>query len=108
MKYLDNPKFAAAQSEFESACFFSRIHVEKCAEYLQKYGHHGADVSGICRNHFPVDVKEELRRYVTAVLYHSERGHAARPKHYQAAAVVHLAREVATLHGSGFYGPQPF
>ena len=75
---------------------------------MAQYGSHGADISGACRDHFPDDAKDHLRRIARAVAYHSERGHAARPKGARASSLVRLARDVATRDGGGFYGPQPF
>ena len=108
MKYIDNPKFADAQLAFRMACLMSRLHLDFCKQFIERFGGHGPLVSGVCRDHFPQDAKDILRQLATAVTMYSDRGHAARPKHYSSAAMVHLAREVATRHGSGFYGPQPF
>lgn len=106
-RFLDDPRFSAAQSEFESACHCARSYDQQAAAYLAQYGAHGPDISGACRDHFPDDAKDHLRRLARAVTYHSERGHNARPKGARAASVARLAREVATRDGGGFYGPQP-
>lgn len=106
-RYLDRPAFAAAQSEFESACHCSRAYDARLAEALRDHGDHGPAVSGAGRDHFPAETKEHLRRIAQAVTYHSERGHALRPKYARQAAMRRLAQEVATRDGSGFYGPQP-
>lgn len=106
-QYLDNPRFAAAQSEFESACHASRAYDARLAEALRDHGDHGPAVSGAGRDHFPAETKEHLRRIAQAVAYHSDRGHALRPKYARSAAMRRLAQEVATRDGSGFYGPQP-
>lgn len=104
---LNNPKFAVAQSEFESACHCSRAYDSLLRDYLAQYGNHGPAVSGAGRDHFPADVKDHLRRVARAVSYHSDRGYAARPRYVRQATMRKLASAVARRDGSGFYGPQP-
>lgn len=106
-KYLDNPRFANAQSEFESACHCSRAYDASLAEALREHGDHGESVSGAGRDHFPAETKDHLRRIAQAVTYHSDRGFALRPKYARQASMRRLSQEVATRDGSGFYGPQP-
>ena len=60
-RYIDNPKFADSQHYFEVAAAVSRAHRDKLNAALLEYGDHGPLVSGVGRDHFPEDVKEELR-----------------------------------------------
>jgi hypothetical protein len=106
-KHLDNPKFEASQIMFEAACAASRKHSEIAAAALAQYGDHGAQISGCVRDHFPEDVKRDLRYLAGEVTRCIELAYANRPKRAHKETLRHLGREVATKFGSGFYGPQP-
>jgi len=106
--YLNDPRFAHAVSEFESACHCSRAWDAKLKEYLEIYGNIGVAISGAGREHFPDDVKDHMRRIAKAVTHHSDLGHAARPYRVHTSTMIKVARAVASRDGSGFYGPQPY
>ncbi len=106
-KLLNNPKLRTSQINFELACDASRRHSAAAAEALAKYGDHGAQISGCVRDHFPEDVKNELRNWARSVSVLSDAAYAARPARVRTATIRRLGQEVATRDGSGFYGPQP-
>lgn len=105
---LERTDLAAAREHFESACRHSRAHSEKASKALKQWGEHGALISGCVRDHFPEDVKNELRSHAQAVTRYSDFAYSARPKRVRLDTMRHLARSVATRDGSGFYGPQPY
>lgn len=106
-RFIDRPDLAKAQSEFESACYFSRHHAKLMTDSLVEFGYHGPDVSAIGRDHFPAERKDHLRRLARGVGYHSVRAFAARPKRIRKATLIRLWREIATRDGTGFYGVAP-
>ena len=105
---LNDPRYAKAERWFTAACLASSSHAMLAKEALTLYGDHGPAISGCVRDHFPDDVKNHLRELARACSSASENGHKARPRYARKASMVHLAREVATRDGSGFYGPQPY
>ena len=106
-KYLNNPRFRHAQAYFEAACRASRMHGDIARAALAEHGDHGPQISGCVRDHFPEHVKDQLRWWARRVTDTSEKAHSLRPPRVRRATMALLAREVATEHGSGFYGPQP-
>lgn len=104
---LNDPKFHLSQTYFELACSASRTHAEIAAEALAKFGNHGADISGCVRDHFPDDVKNDLRFWAREVSRFSSLARKHRPKYVRGTTLNRLAALVATRDGSGFYGPQP-
>lgn len=103
---LIDPRLELPRDLFAAACKFSRWHDEESAKALEKYGDHGPGISGCVRDHFPDEVKEDLRRLAMAVAFNSDLAHQARPKGMRKATMRALAQAVATRDGSGFYGPQ--
>lgn len=106
-RFIDRPDLAKCQSEFESACHFSRHYSRLFRESLAEFGDHGADISGAGRDHFPEERKDHLRRLAKGVSHHSDLAFAARPKRIRNATLVRLWREIATRDGTGFYGVAP-
>ncbi len=106
-RYLDNPKFADSQHYFEVAAGVSRAHRDKLNTALQEYGNHGPLVSGVGRDHFPEDVKEELRSLAREVSNMNAKGRVAKPKGVHMATIHKLGHEVCHKFGTGFYGFTP-
>ena len=104
---LDNPKFHVAQTYFECACLASKTHSEIAAEALAAFGDHGAPISGCVRDHFPSDIKDDLRHWARETSRFSDLAYKHRPKRVRMATMRRLGTLVATRDGSGFYGPQP-
>ena len=104
---IDNPKFEAAQILFEAACEASRRHSAIAADAFVIFGDHGAPISGCVRDHFPDTVKNDLRHWAQLVTRRSDMAYQNRPARVRMSTMRQLATEVATRHGSGFYGPQP-
>lgn len=102
--YLENPKFADSQHYFEVAAAVSRAHRDKLNAALNEYGNHGPLVSGVGRDHFPEDVKEELRSLAREVHDMNEKGRAAKPRGVHMATIHKLGHEVSHKFGKGFYG----
>lgn len=104
---LSDPKLYAARDHFVLCCHASRTHSNLAASALNAYGDHGPLISGCVREHFPADVKDELRSWAKEVGKQSDLAYAAKPKRIRRATMIKLGRAVATRDGSGFYGPQP-
>jgi hypothetical protein len=104
---LTDPKFSIARDFFVQACQASRQWDSLLSAALAKYGDHGPQISGVGRDHFPDDVKAELRKAAGWVSLSSGIAWDARPKGVRNETMRKLARAVATRDGSGFYGPQP-
>lgn len=106
-RFINRPDLKKCQSEFESACHFSRCYGEQFRVYLAQYGDYGPDISGAGRDHFPAEAKDHLRRIARGVSHHSDLAFAARPKRIRKATLIRLWREIATRDGTGFYGVSP-
>ncbi|MBZ9706087.1 hypothetical protein LB543_05055 [Mesorhizobium sp. ESP7-2] len=104
---LNDPRFIGSKAFFELACAASRAHSALAAESLAAFGDHGAQISGCVRDHFPENVKNELRYWAREVSRLSDLAHKNRPTRTHRSTIIRLGREVATRNGSGFYGPQP-
>ena len=105
-KLLDNPKFRQVVANYAEACRCSREHTAVAAEACEKYGDHGPLISGCVREHFPEDVKANLRALANAVTNWSNAAWEARPKYTRDDTIRAIGRAVAKRDGSGFYGPQ--
>jgi hypothetical protein len=103
---LSDPRLADARDLFAAACSASRRWNATFAEALETYGDHGPDISGCGREHFPHEVKAQLRNLAGWVSLNSGLAYDARPKGFHRATMRRLARAVAARDGSGFYGPQ--
>ena len=97
-----------ARDHFSEACKLSREWNALHDDALSRYGDKGSHISGAGRDHFPNDVKDELRRLARLVTQYADAGHAARPKGVRRSTMNHLARLIATRDGGGFYGPRPY
>lgn len=106
-RYRGNPKLEKAQSLFELSCAASRKHSDVAQAAIEKYGDHGPLISGCVRDHFPEEIKEELRELAQEV--HRLRNLALdnRPKGVHKETMYRLAREVSHHDGKGFYGFAP-
>lgn len=104
---LNDPKFDKATERFALACAASRKHSKLAKAALAKYGEHGAPTSGCVREHFPQDVKDDLRALAAECTRWSQLAWQAKPPRVHASTMRKLASQVATRDGSGFYGPQP-
>ena len=106
MQLLDNPKFATVVSHFEQCCKASRDHSQLASESLDRFGDQGSQISGVVRDHFPVDVKDRLRELARTVTRESDAAYAARPKYTRVTTIRAIGQLVAKRDGSGFYGPR--
>ena len=106
-KLLTRPDLVYSRKCFEWACAYSRAHAVLAADALERYGDHGAQVSGCVREHFPEDVKASLRILARRVTAHSNCAYDYKPRRVHVATIRALGRAVAARDGSGFYGPQP-
>lgn len=105
---LERADLLEAQKLFAMACAASRMHSELAAIGLERFGDHGAQISGCVREHFPEALKNDLRALASMVTHYSDLAHDCRPLRVRRDTMRHLARSVATRDGSGFYGPQPY
>lgn len=103
-KYLDNPKFADSQHYFEVACAVSRKHRDVQNAAYEKYGKQGPIISVIGQDHFPEDVKEELRSLARETSFMNNKGVEKKPARVRRETIYNLAREVSHKNGIGFYG----
>lgn len=108
MDILTDPKFSKTVRHFELACQASRLHSELAAIAFRDFGDHGAQISGCVREHFPENVKEQLRFLAREVTTQSVDAMLARPTRVHRSTINRIGRLVATRDGSGFYGPQPY
>lgn len=95
------------REHFRRACWASRTHAKVAEQALEMYGDHGAQISGCVRDHFPEDVKNNLRNLARECANEVNRAWAARPKYVRKETMRRLASLIAERDGSGFYGPQP-
>ncbi len=105
-RFVSRPDLTLAAAHFAKAAEYSRNWDSLVAESLAKYGDKGAQISGICRDHFPQRVKEELRQLSQAVSDQNRTGNACRPSRVHAETLNRLARLVCRRDGTGFYGYQ--
>jgi hypothetical protein len=105
---LERADLVAAQSQFAFACLASRLHSQLAELGFRDYGEHGAQISGCVREHFPEELKDNLRELARKVTQYSDKGYSLRPYRVRRDTMRHLARSVATRDGSGFYGPQAY
>lgn len=103
-RYRGNPKLAGAQSMYESACAASRKHSDIAQAALKEYGDHGPLISGCVRDHFPEEIKEELRTWARMVNRFHNLAMDNRPKGVHKETLYRLAREVTHHDGKGYYG----
>ena len=101
----DNLKPAAAL--FRKSVEASKKHSNKVADAFNKHGDHGPQISGVIRDHFPTDVKDDLRKLARDVSKFSDAAYAARPKGVRQNTMWKLSQAVADKYGHAFYGPQP-
>jgi hypothetical protein len=104
---LDRPYLLKAAQHFAAACAISRAHGLVTASALHVYGDHGPQISGTIRDHFPEDVRDNLRGLARLVTRHSDEAWAARPPRVRQSTMLALSRAVAQRDGGGFYGPRP-
>lgn len=89
---------------FANAAFYSRQWDSLVASALAEHGDHGAQISGIGRDHFPEDLKNRLRTLARLVTEENEKGRNARPRRVRSETMHRLARIVCRRDGGGFYG----
>jgi hypothetical protein len=107
MKRLERPDLKPAAILFAKACKASRDHGVEASRAFECYGDQGAQISGVVRDHFPAEVKENLRNLASAVTRFSDAAYKARPKGVRFRTMLLLSRDIATRDGGGFYGPRP-
>lgn len=105
---LSDPKFASVVAHYERACEASRLHRDMSKMAFDYYGNHGPQISGCVRDHFPEQIKNDLRNLARRVSDEMVKAKAARPKRTRLMTVARIGRLVATRDGVGFYGPAPF
>ena len=103
-RYLDNPKFADSQHYFEVACAASRKHRDVQNAAYAQYGNKGPYISAIGQDHFPEDVKEELRSLAREVSAMQQFAFDKKPPKVHFSTIVKLGHEVSHKFGKGFYG----
>jgi len=96
-----------AREWFTVACLASRLHSELARIALRMHGDHGPQVSGCVRDHFPEEIKRELRHLAVLTGNASGLAWAQKPPGYHRETMRRLGRAVARAVGSGFYGSQP-
>lgn len=107
MSILDRSDLAASAELLAKACEASRDHSALTAKALATYGDHGPQISGVIRNHFPEEIKTELRKLAKEITYLSDLAfHYKKPKRVRFATMRKLSQAIAKRDGSGFYGPQ--
>lgn len=104
-KYLGRAELADVEHYYVVACAASRKHRDVQNAAYEKYGTKGPFISAIGQDHFPEDVKEELRSLAREVSCMSHKAQDARPKGIRMETVYRVGREVAHRDGKGFYGP---
>ena len=102
---LSRPDLAESREAFRLACQFSRAWNAILNAALQVHGDHGPFVSGAGREHFPDDLKTELRRLARTVSEQCDAAYKARPTRVRLSTIVLLGRAVAHRDGCGYYGP---
>lgn len=105
---LDRADLQLSARCFADACRVSREHTELARAAMLKYGDHGPDISGCVREHFPENVKNELRLLAKTVSLYTDAAWKHKPKRVHHRTMFYLASAVASRDGAGFYGPQPF
>lgn len=108
MDILKNPKFSAVVAHYERACRASRLHSSEAKRAFVNYGDHGVQISGCVRDHFPPNVKDQLRSLARIVSDELDKAKAARPKYARMSTIIHIGRLIATRDGCGFYGPAKY
>ncbi len=103
---LERKDLSLARMWFVCAAAASRQHTLKARIAMAKYGDHGPDISGCVRNHFPENIKNQLRGLAHAVSEYNDCGMKARPPRVRLSTMIRLAREVCKRDGTGFYGFQ--
>lgn len=103
---LDNPKFATVVKHFVAACKASREHSALASQACDQYGDHGAFISGVVHSHFPVPIKDELRRLARLVTTESDAAYDSRPKRVRLDTIRTIGKLIVKRDGSGFYGPR--
>jgi hypothetical protein len=106
MKLINRAYLQPAVELFSESVKASREHSALAKRALEKYGDHGSQISGIVREHFPENVKTQLRALARKVTEKSDAAYAIRPRGVRHTTMRKLAAEVAERDGSGFYGPQ--
>ena len=104
---LNDMRFSSAIECFALACEASRKHSALAAKSLAEHGKHGANVSGCVRDHFPKDVKSDLRTLATECSRWNALAWERKPKRVHNTTMRKVAAQVAARDGTGFYGPQP-
>ena len=105
MNKRDN--LAIPRAYFSVCCAASRAHSALVGTALDTYGDHGAQISGIIRDHFPDSVKDTLRSLCDTMNAASRNAWGSRPPRVRVATMRRLSQSVARVEGCGFYGPQP-
>lgn len=100
----ERPVLQAAARRFEAAARASREHDALAERCLQRYGDHGAPVSGCVRDHFPEQEKKKLRALARIVAEENEAGRRARPHGVHKSTMDKLACCICRRDGSGYYG----
>ena len=104
-KYLGRAELADAEHYFTVACAASRKHRDVQNAANEKYGTRGPLISAIGQDHFPEEIKDELRSLAREVSDMMEKARNARPKGIRMETINRVGREVAHRDGKGFYGP---
>lgn len=103
-KYLGRAELEDVEHYYVVACAASRKHRDVQNAAYEKYGTKGPLISAIGQDHFPEDVKEELRSLAREVSDMCKKAEKSRPKGIRMETVYRVGREVAYRDGKGFYG----
>jgi hypothetical protein len=107
MNILSRPEFKPAIEWFINSVKSAQEHDKIAAAALEKYGDHGATISGIVREHFPDNIKKRLRTLASQVTEYSNNAWKTRPRGVRKSTMRKLSQAVAQKYGHGFYGPRP-
>lgn len=106
-KYLGRAELADVEHYYTVACAASRKHRDVQCDAYDKYGNKGPTISAVGQEHFPKDIKDELRSLAREVSDMCKKAEESRPKGIRMETVYRVGREIAYRDGIGFYGPFP-
>lgn len=100
---MNRPELAEAREQFELAFRYSREHSKQVDDACKKYGDHGPQISGVIRDHFPDDVKEQLRLLCWLMNTANEGAYKMKPKGMHRTTFYRFRDAIRERVGTGFY-----